>query len=363
MEGKNEISINEYTENLKENLDKIEENYNNELNEYIEDKVDNSGDLVIAEAKKCLNSIKESKEKNKRHKYSIKEKLATLTLIENNFSLHQIEDIYGIDRKTLRYWISQKDELKKEENQTGYRLKGCGRKPVTNDIENEVMFWINTCRRNGMAVSCAQIIAYAIKLTGKDFKETLNAYRCWVYRFLKRNNLSIRKASHLGQKVPNDMQNLTYKFLYEIIKARKDSEVYDNISLIVNVDETPCYLENPLTETVDIKGKKQIEIVTYGKEKCRLTAVLGVSASGYKLPPLLILKGKIGKKKEKELNNIDIVKNKKNFVKCQENAWCSSEIFLFWINNIFKYCILLNHTFSKLLLYYKIYIVIIFFIF
>ena len=80
--------------------------------------------------------------------------------------------------------------------------------------------------------------------------------------FFKKNNLSIRKASHLGQKIPNNMQNLTYKFLNEIIKEGKDSEVYDNISLIVNVDETPCYLENPLTETVNLKGKKQIEIVT-----------------------------------------------------------------------------------------------------
>lgn len=107
------------------------------------------------------------------------------------------------------------------------------------------------------------------------------------------------------------MQNLTYKFLNEIIKAkiikkkisqlRKDSEIYDNISLIVNVDETPCYLENPLTETIDIKGKKQIKIITYRKEKCGITFALSVSASGYKLPPLLILKGKLGKKKKKNL--------------------------------------------------------------
>ena len=110
-----------------------------------------------------------------------------------------------------------------------------------------------------MAFLCAQIIAYTIKLTGNDFKKSLNAYRCLVYRFLKRNNLSLRKSSHLGQKIPNNMQNLTYKFLNEIIKARKDSEVYDKISLIVNVDETPCYLENPLTETIDIKGKKHIK--------------------------------------------------------------------------------------------------------
>ena len=31
----------------------------------------------------------------------------------------------------------------------------------------------------------------------------------------------------------------------------------------------------------------------------------------YKLPPMLILNGKLGKKKETELNKLDIVKDKK----------------------------------------------------
>lgn len=75
------------------------------------------------------------------------------------------------------------------------------------------------------AVSCNQIIAYGIKLNGKDFKLTYNAYRCWVKRFLKRHNLSIRKASHLGQKMDKDIQNLTYKFLLNCIKARIKTQI------------------------------------------------------------------------------------------------------------------------------------------
>ena len=85
----------------------------------------------------------------------------------------------------------------------------------------------------------------------------------------------------------------------------------------------------------DIKGKKQIDIITYGKDKCRLTAVLSITASGKKLPPLLILKGKVGKRKEEKLNKLEIVKKKKIFVKCQEKAWCNTELFKFWVNNVF----------------------------
>ena len=53
-----------------------------------------------------------------------------------------------------------------------------------------------------------------------------------------------------------------------------------------------------------------------------------------KLPPMLILKGKTGKK-ETELNNLDIVKDKKIYIKCQANSWCTAELFKYWIKKIF----------------------------
>ena len=68
-------------------------------------------------------------------------------------------------------------------------------------------------------------------------------------------------------------------------------------------NEIPCYLENPSKETLDIKGKK-IEILTFGKDRCRFTAVLAITASGVKLPPLIISKNKIGKRKECYLNTL-----------------------------------------------------------
>lgn len=76
-----------------------------------------------------------------------------------------------------------KDELKKEKNINGYKIHGCSRKNITNNIENELMIYIKTCRRNRISESCFQINACAIKLYGEDFKKTLNASQCWVGRF------------------------------------------------------------------------------------------------------------------------------------------------------------------------------------
>ena len=102
-----------------------------------------------------------------------------------------------------------------------FRLSGGGRTSISKDHESEILIWITTCRRNVIAISCNQIIAYAIKLLGKDFKFTYNSYQCWVRRFLQRHNLSIRQVSHLGQKIMGPYIN--------------------SISCIINVDETPIF--------------------------------------------------------------------------------------------------------------------------
>lgn len=62
-------------------------------------------------------------------------------MLENKFSMHQIGDTYGNDRnrKTLRYWLGRKEELKKEKNLKRYKLNGCGQQSITDNNENELI--------------------------------------------------------------------------------------------------------------------------------------------------------------------------------------------------------------------------------
>lgn len=127
------------------------------------------------------------------------------------------------------------------------------------------------------------------------------------------------------------------KFLKDIIAKRNCLYIFDDLERIINVDESPIYLEIPPKKTIEIKGSKNVDIYTFGKEKQRITCVLSIAANGNKLPPLLIFKGKAGKYLGKKLNKLDEAKNKDIFINCQENSWCTYEIFLFWLKNIFYY--------------------------
>ena len=85
-----------------------------------------------------------------------------------------------------------------------------------------------------------------------------------------------------------------------------------------------------------ISMEKNIEILTSGKESYRISIFLSVVRNGYKLPPLLIIKGEPYKSIEKKERSLSYEKDKKIFIYCQHDAWCTSSIFKEWVNFIFK---------------------------
>ena len=237
-------------EDLKE-IDNIKENIN-------------SSNLIINDAKKILSSIRTETGKKKRKKYTLKQKAAVLNLIENKISRHEIERGYGINRKSIKGWESKKDQILNSLKKKLIDYQVEDEKLISQILNKKFLIWFHTCRRHDLVITSNQIIVYEIKITGYTFKNSQNAYICWVKRFLKRNNLTIRKSSHIEQKINVDIENITYIFLRKCIKERIDNTIYDNIECIVNLDETSYYIENPSKEICYIKGVKKVEIITYG---------------------------------------------------------------------------------------------------
>ena len=49
------------------------------------------------------------------------------------------------------------------------------------------------------------------------------------------------------------------------------------------MDETPCFIDIYHDTTIDLIGKKHIDIKTLGNEKCRLSIILSISGDSTKL--------------------------------------------------------------------------------
>lgn len=84
-----------------------------------------------------------------------------------------------------------------------------------------------------------------------------------------------------------------YDFIYNIIKIRKKLNIKDdteNIKWIINIDETPVYLELNPDKTYNIKRAKDLIIETKGSEKKHVTIIYQLQLLAKNYHYLLFLK-------------------------------------------------------------------------
>ena len=88
-----------------------------------------------------------------------------------------------------------------------------GKKTDTKDIEDELFELILMNRALGIAVTSWEVIIKACKLDESLKIKNINTLQNWCYRFLKRNILTFRSGTHIGQKLPQSYPELMRKLI------------------------------------------------------------------------------------------------------------------------------------------------------
>ena len=114
----------------------------------------------------------------------------------------------------------------------------------------------------------------------------------WFYKFLRRNNYTLRRMTHIGQGPKKEAFDQLMNFLKVIINIRKELQILENLNSIGNLDETPIFFEMYNNYTVSKIGEKTVKVKNFGYEKDRISVVLCITSNGKKLPPLIVFKGK-----------------------------------------------------------------------
>lgn len=183
----------------------------------------------------------------------------------------------------MRLWRRQRDRLQQLPKT---KMAERGRSALFPNIEAELLNWVTERRLQGYGVSTAEIRITALKIAKKDPKaRDFKASTDWCYSFLKRHNLSIRRRTHISQKLPEDYEEKLSNFQSFVIKMRKRNRY--SLSQIGNADQTPLTFDLPADTTVNPKGASTVSIKTTGNEKNRFTVMLACTADGGKLPRTL----------------------------------------------------------------------------
>uniref|UniRef100_A0A1X7TX84 HTH CENPB-type domain-containing protein n=1 Tax=Amphimedon queenslandica TaxID=400682 RepID=A0A1X7TX84_AMPQE len=149
--------------------------------------------------------------REKRKNYSVPFKLKAFEIAERH-SKESAARQCNLDPRRLREWCSQKDkltEIKGKGKSKRKLLRGAGRRPNDEDMEDQLFQWICDMREKNLQMSC-RLIKQKLKALGKDdFKASTG----WLTLFMKLKSLSLRRKTTVSQSTPvNVIPNLFFQY-------------------------------------------------------------------------------------------------------------------------------------------------------
>lgn len=227
-------------------------------------------------------------------------------------NLTQTSREFGVDRKRIREW-DQKYTFLKQHNKGAAAKKqrlGGGRSPLSKELDEKLFEYLEETRSEGLAVSNKLLLHRASEIAGGLGLQSFKCSSGWLHRWKARYNVGYRRGTNTSQKIPADYADQIFKVRKEIIKLRKKHMIEP--SQIYNMDQTMCRFDMPQNRTNARRGGSTIRIKTTRAEKKGFTVALAASASGERLPAVIIFKergGWLGARVLKKLvipNNVQV---------------------------------------------------------
>ena len=278
------------------------------------------------------------KSPKRRKSYSVELKLQIVSEAKVS-SYSDIARRYKIDRACIREWSKNEKKLSeimkrhthvskstgKQENIKKFRLEGGGRKILDENLES-VLFEVVVSRRlKGLRVTRETIKEKALELSTI---ETFKASDGWVSNFMKRFGLVYRQKTHQSQHLPEQLVPKLVDF-FHFYRALLEDHKFD-LSNIINMDETPMWLDAVASRTISFSGEKTTSLKSTGHDKKNVTVLVAASADGRMKKCLVVFKGQGQSTEDKSIMKRSDIK-----VCFSDNGWANDEIMSIWLKWIF----------------------------
>jgi transposase-like protein len=292
---------------------------------------------------------------NKGKRYTIAEKIEYVQHAKaRGFSVVAKE--IGVSRQLVHHWCKLIKEGSLVVHPTEINRcnrNGQGRKTsITPEVENTLLTTFTELRDAKLRVTTKLLASKVIHTFPSFHTVALRNVRRRITSFLKEKRIANRRVTHQAQRGDND----------PVIMNAWREEVNGQMALyniprenVVNADETNVPFVPLSNTTLNVRGYKTISV---RKPDCsqRATLMIGVSASGEKLPPFIIFTGKISaasrvdkfftKKNEERVDALAAGTLHANSaiggfpLNCvygvQAKAWMDQRTMLIWVSQVWK---------------------------
>ena len=245
----------------------------------------------------------EPNEKKAKKSYSLDFKLKAIALArETNFT--KAAKQLNIERQMLSQWSRTEERLRelKEAGVKRRRLPGGGRKPLSADLEDQLLAWLNERKAAGEVSFRAQIVERARALAEELGVTKFNASSGWIDRFMTRHKLTAdivpdsrskggdgpRKRS---QNPSRDIHQFTIPFLNNVHRLRYERKYASaNICAITEAGFEVSVVKPEPDAAAAAVAVADDDDATAQRHVLRFKMLLGARADGTRLKPLLLLR-------------------------------------------------------------------------
>ena len=246
-----------------------------------------------------------------RRSFTAEQKLKVIEY-SKRYGARQAAIEYSLTERLVRAWKRKEGTLK---NYGKRRRSGGGPRAKWPELEKELKNWVVTRREERRRVNTVDIRDQAMVMAKQMSIQGLLFSSGWIFKFMKRNNLVVRQQTSVGQQLLEGYEDKTNKFRNFV----RNETLHIMPFNIANFDK--------IAVPFDIKGKEDITISSTGHEKSIFTVVLGVTAVGENLKPLVIFKCKT---MPKDIFNDGVV------VRVNEKGWMTDKLMADWINECWR---------------------------
>ena len=160
--------------------------------------------------------------------------------------------------------FNQRNRNKNSKNLTLHK----GKKTKYEEIEEKLLEYITLNINEKNPLTIWSVVSYYDKLLPETVGEHYKAKYQIVYRFIKKYDFCKRKPTRQGHLFPIDFQIKIISYLKDLFELRK--KMYQDISLIINIDETPIFFTPTLNGVIANKGVNQVVISMQGQKNKEL---------------------------------------------------------------------------------------------
>jgi len=175
-----------------------------------------------------------------------------------------------------------------------------GRKTLLILLEEELFNWFLWKRSRQILISTNVLAKKALKICKnflmdpeitlnqqeKDAYTEFQASNGWVEKFKGRYKIKSRAITTVCTKTIEEMRPVITSYFNELNQSLNDFKP----QFIYNMNEVPIFMETCRGRTLELKSKKIVGKLSFGKAKERITLIITCCSNGQLLPPFLIFK-------------------------------------------------------------------------